>query len=341
MTERSLFWDGEVLGDCGPYTTQDLHDCFFRSLLNGTGDRGVVKGWRDELEVSGISSPVSVAAGGAVVYGEFFDTDLAVAVAVSTPSSGFSRYDRIVVRRDWATQTARIARVVGVAAAAPAMPALTQTANITWEIPLATLLVDDAGNITVSDTREFCWFSTEWPANIVVAGMYGAGVVTAAKRPDRARWQFQGAGQLEPDSANPCTRAAGATYDYWAYADAAFTRGWVYFLVPEGVVGNVSFFVWSTPDVNGAGLGVENCQWDYSIYYGVDGGALNNAAGTVNVDQQLRVNTTAYRDQVPAAALGIGAGQIVAFRLSRDGAADSYNSVMRLHGVEMYWTAEA
>src|SRR4030042_1908375 len=129
MTQRSLFWDGAILGDCGPYTQAHLQDQFFRCLAGAYGNRAVVRGWRDELEVSGISSPVTVAAGGAMVYGMFYDSDAASGVSVSTPSSGFSRYDRIVLRRDWSVQTVRVDRVVAVAGDVPAVPALTQAAG--------------------------------------------------------------------------------------------------------------------------------------------------------------------------------------------------------------------
>ena len=113
-------------------------------------------------------------------------------------------------------------------------------------------------------------------------------------------------------------------------------------MAPDGMASNnLSLYVWSVPNVNGAGVGAENCEWDYNIYYGGDGGALSNITGTVAVDQQLRVNTTVYRDQVPAAAVSVSEGQIVAFQLSRDGVADSYNSAMRLLGIEAAWTADS
>lgn len=340
MAEHSLFWDGSVLGDCGPYTQQHFHDWFYRTVFNGDDNRGPIRGWRDELLVSGTSSPITVAAGGAVVYGGLYDSDAATSVAVSTPSSGFSRYDRIVVRRDWSAQTIRIARVTGTAAAIPAVPALTQTALITWEIPLATLLIDDAGTITVTDTREFCAPATEWPANCVVAGMFAEGAVTAAIRPDRTRTETRGANEIRPNSANGCTRVAGASYDYWQFADAVFNRGWAYFMAPVGLVGTLDFYVWSTPDVNGAGAGAENAQWDYSIYYGNADAIPTNVAASTNVDQQLRVNTRFYYDAF-ATAIPATAGDLIAVRLSRDGAADSYNSAMRVHAITMSWTAQA
>jgi len=341
MAERSRFWDGILLGDAVAVGQTHLHDQFFRSVINGTGDRGPLLGWRDDMLVSGNASPLSVAAGGACVYGMLYDSDAAVSVNVPAPPSGLSRYDYVVLRRDWSAQQVRIGRVVGIAGVVPAIPTLTQTAGTIWEVPLALLLVTDAGTITVTDAREFCAFTTEWPANIVAPGMYAEGAVTIAKIPDRARYKLNGAGQIEPDSVNPCTWVAGASYDYWEFADAIQNDGWVYFMGETGDTGvGVDIYLWTVPDVNGAGAGAENAKWDYSIYYGTYDGALTNAAATVNVDQQVRLNTTVYRDQL-VAALPAVEGQIIAIQLSRDGVADSYNSDMRLLGIELVWTADA
>ena len=340
MTERSRFWDTVGLGDGVAVSQTQLHDEFFRCVCGANDNHGVVVGWRNELEVTGTSSPVSVATGGAVVYGTFFDSDGAVTVSVSTPSSGTSRYDRVVLRRDWSTYTVRVARVTGVAGAVPAVPALTQGAGTIWEIPLATILVDDAGTITVTDTREYCQILSEWAANIVTAGMYEEGAVTADKRPDRTRYEFRGAKEVRADSTNPCVWAVGANYDYWEFTDGVTTEGWAYFLCPDSLVGTVDIYVWSVPDVNGAGGGVENCQFDYSIYYGVDQLIPTNATGTTNVDQQFRVNTRFYDDQI-VAAVPLADGNLLAINLSRDGLADSYNSDMRLLGIEIRWTADA
>ena len=338
MVERSLFWDGNaVLGDDGPYTSQDVQDRFFRSILGSTGDYGVARGWRNELEVTGTSSPVSIDTGGGAVYGTVFDLDVATSIAIPTPSSGNGRYDWIVARKTWADQTVRIARNAQAEGAIPVYLPVTQTVNVVWEIPLALLLTTDAGVITVTDAREFLAFPTAYAANIVTAGMFAEGAVTADQRPNRTRSRFA---NLKADSGAPCTRTAGA-YDYWSFADAAFNRGWAFFMETGTVGSSVNFYVWSVPHVNGAGVGVENAQWDYWIHVkDATGGTPVASAGTTNVDQQLRVNTTVYRDQI-AAGITVDDGSLVAFRLSRDGAADSYNSAMRVFGVEMEWTANA
>lgn len=340
MAQKSMFWDGAA-GDGGSYSQSDMMDTFFRAILNGTGNRGVLPGHLNELVVTGTSSPLSVNTGAAILYGMFYENDAAVTVNIPTPSSGTSRYDRVVVRRDWSTQTARIGRVIGTEAAAPAVPALTQAAGAIYEVPLATVLVNDAGNVTVTDTREECQWTTTWPANAVDTEHYVAGAVTPDKVPDRTRYDLKGAGQIEPDSANPCTWAAGASYDYWSFADAATNSGWVFFIGPTGVVSNqVDIYIWTVPDVNGAGGGAELAQWDYNTYSGPSGAVLNNTNGTISPDQQARVNTTVYADQL-IAAFAINEGDILIIKLDRDGAADSYNSAMRLLGIEMRWTADA
>jgi hypothetical protein len=336
MAERSLFWDGEVLGDCGPYDQSHLHDIFFRVLLNGTDDRGVLRNWLNELEVSGTASPLTVNTGAAICYGLFYQTDASVSVTIPTPASG-TRTDLIVVRRDWTAQTCRIARIPGPGAA------LAQTQYVQWDIPLASVEIDAAGQVTITDTRDMVQYSTDWPINTVDTEHYAEGAVTPDKVPDRYRWELKDSGSLEPDSTNAPTWTAGAAYDYWEFADAVTDSGWVFFLKPVGVVSyDISVYVWSIPDVNGAGGGAENCEWDYNVYYGLNGSTLSSTSGTATVDQQARVNTTVYRDQlVDLTGQSIPDGAIILVKVSRDGAADSYNSDMRLIGVELYWDADA
>lgn len=339
MTEQSFPWDG-VAGDGGPYGHAEMMDFFFRMVLNGTGNRGPLKGWLDELEVAGAASPLSVGAGAAVVYGMFYHSDGAVGVGVSTPSAGNSRYDRIVVRRDWTAQTVRLARVVGVAAAAPAIPALTQVAGAIYEIPLATALIDDAGVITLTDDREFCQFTTAWPANAVGSEHILIGSLGPASVQDRTRYWVVGAGQIEADSVAGASWVAGASYDYWDMPDAANDAIWAIFFVPTDYDDtHVTIYLWSTPDVNG-GLGpAENVEWDWSADVGPAGPGLANTSGTATVDQSTRVNTTAYRDQLCQVA--VNAGDVIVLWVSRDGVADSYNNDMRLFGLEPSYNADS
>jgi hypothetical protein len=169
MTQKSFFWNGTTTGDADTWTPaggyhasvyeyqSPLIDLLFRALFNGTGNRGVLYGWGGDLAVSGVTSPVDVQAGAAILYGLFYENTAATTVAVPTPDSE-TRIDRIVVRRNWANKQARLTRLAGVEGGAA--PALIQSPNTYYDIPLAQASIDIAGNITVTDEREFCAYST-------------------------------------------------------------------------------------------------------------------------------------------------------------------------------------
>ena len=343
MTQRSLFWDGEVLGDCGPYVSAQLHDQMFRSVTGCTGDYGVLFNWRDNLEVTGTSAPISVASGAAVVYGTFYEADTAVSISVSNPASGYSRYDVIVVRRDASAQTVRIGVVTGnQSTGTPTVPSLTQDASATYEIPLANILVEDTGVITVTDAREFAQFSMALAAGAFVTGdMISDGEVTEDKLANQTRWECKGAGQIEPDNTNPCTLVAGANYDYWSFAAAAQNEAWVYFMAPTGLVaGTIAFYLWTAPNAAAAG----DVKWDYNVYYGSSGGALTNATGSILIAQGGRAVANSYQDAFFTITTAVLLeGQIIALQVARDGAhgTDTYGNTARLLGVEMQWTSDA
>ena len=338
MAQHSYFWDGEVTGDHGDYQQDDLMDAFFRAILGATGNLGVLRYWLDELEVTGSSSPLQVATGGAAVYGTFYQSDQPVAVSVPAPTTG-NRTDLIVLRRDWLAQTIRIARVEGPGAA------LTQIPLVRYEIPLASVLVDSAGAITVTDTRESAQYSTGWPADAVNTEHYVEGNITPYHVPNRYRWQLKDSGSIEPDAVLAgCTwTTAGATYDYWQFAVAANDGGWAYFMVPTGLASlGVNIYLWSVPHVNGAGVGAELVDWDYNLYMGAYNNLLTNINGTTSVDQQFRVNTTVYRDALVAVGAPLPQiGDILLVQVSRNGPVDGYASDMRLLGIELYWYADA
>ncbi len=157
-SEKSLFWTTGATGDgASPYTQADIIAFFGRMFAPGQANAGIVKNFGDELEVTGTASPVSVAAGGAMVYGFPYLSDAAVTVAIPTPAAS-TRIDRIVLRADWAAQTVRITRIAGTEGAGA--PALTQNPGVTYDVPLAQVSITTAGAITVTDEREFCHFGT-------------------------------------------------------------------------------------------------------------------------------------------------------------------------------------
>jgi hypothetical protein len=125
----------------------------YRTLF--TRDRAnqcVLAGHRNELAVTGAASPVSVAAGGALVDGKFYDSDAAETVVIPTPA-GATRIDRIVLRKDFSAQTVRITRVAG--SEGGGAPAITQVDGTTWDVSLAQCSITTGGTITVTDERQF------------------------------------------------------------------------------------------------------------------------------------------------------------------------------------------
>ena len=172
MAEDSILWttngtgDGEATG----YTQSELIAWMRQSFISDNTNEGVCKNWDNELEVTGVATPISVDTGAAYVYGfPYWNIVGAVNVAVPSPTVA-TRIDYIVLRADWTAQTVRAARVEGVEGAG-VPPALTQTDGVTWEIPLATISTTTLGVITVTDAREFLHPNIE-----VEAGMFNADV---------------------------------------------------------------------------------------------------------------------------------------------------------------------
>lgn len=157
MTERSRFWDNDSPGDASesPYDAATKFAQVMRSV-SGSGARasegGVFFGELGDLEVTtGGTSPVTVATGRGIVYGNWYENDDPIDIAIPNAPATI-RADRIVVQKDWNTQEVRAVRLAGTNGSATP-PALTQTIGDIWEIPLAK--VDVAGGaLTITDERE-------------------------------------------------------------------------------------------------------------------------------------------------------------------------------------------
>jgi hypothetical protein len=155
MSEGSRFWTTNNTGD-GPtagYSAANFQQFVRETFMTNPAAEGVLYGVGNALAVSGTSSPVAVNTGAALVYGFYYYNDASLNVAVATPAAS-TRIDRIVLRVSWAAQTVRVTRIAGVEGAGVA-PAMTQTANTTWDIPLATVSITTGGVITVTDARTY------------------------------------------------------------------------------------------------------------------------------------------------------------------------------------------
>lgn len=184
MAEYSMFWttgttgDGAASGYTEAQTTEFFGDMFTPNSATGPHtSQGVAAGVLGELAVTAGSGQVSVAGGRLIGEGYGYKNTASLVVAIPTPAAN-TRIDRIVVRvQHGTTRTARITRIAGTEGAAA--PALTQSAGVTWDVPLAQVTVTTAGAITVVDQRSFCHFATR-----VSTAMLDDGSVTNTKMAD-------------------------------------------------------------------------------------------------------------------------------------------------------------
>jgi len=337
-------------------------DIVMRALLNGTGNRGVLLGWLNDLEVTGATSPVSVNTGGAVIYGLCYENDAAVTVTVPTPVSN-TRYDRIVVRRNWSTQTARITRLAGTEGGG--IPAMTQSpapsGSGLYDIPLATLEVDTLGNITVTDAREYCTFSTvPGDGTIATAHLVAEGADLAA-RTTRTNSFFIGAQdfeEFEPKTVGFAVSTPAFTYTsgtsgnyispgravtwlgelppgYNGSAATGYAAVSTVFRVPDNLAGTaLTAYLWHTP-LQAA------CSYYWRTAYQVWAasgavryyGTYNSSyfSGTKVVDQ-------AYRE-LAASPVSLSAGDLVYYFVSQYNSAGTDRG--RILGVEFNYTGYA
>ncbi len=163
MTQKALFFftdgfTGDVNDGAAPYTEEEFRD-YNRAVLAGNeADAGVLAGINNELEVSGSSSPLTVDTGRAQVYGFHYFNDAAVAPTVTTPAVGDTG-GRVVIRCNLTAANnpplesqARVLVILNTDGNA-AIPAMTQVANTTWDIPLATFVIDTSGDIWTDSSK--------------------------------------------------------------------------------------------------------------------------------------------------------------------------------------------
>ena len=214
MTQISGLWNGASVGDADLLTevaadgigyrlgNSDYEsyfvDRFGRMIYNGDENRGVLKGWGNELAVTGVATPVAVDTGGAIVYGMPYENTVSVNVAVPSPTTD-TRQDYIVLRRDWDAQTIRITRIVGVEGGG--IPSITQSpapsGSGIYDIPLATLSITTGGVITVTDAREFTLYGTQIASGALTATHLATDSVDFPDRATRTTSLFVGASDME------------------------------------------------------------------------------------------------------------------------------------------------
>lgn len=151
MTERSRFWDSNAVGDAAeaPY---DAPTEFSKVVLSSVGaDRttqmsGVLLGILNEYNITVGAGSLTVDTGRAFVWGTWHESDAIESITIVAPTSA-TRYDRIVLRKDWTLQTVRITKIAGVEGGG--VPALEQTIGDKWDLPLGDISTNTAGVSTL------------------------------------------------------------------------------------------------------------------------------------------------------------------------------------------------
>lgn len=227
MTETSYPWAGESTGDAGPYSDDQWSDAWAALFTRDRTAEGILRpsttSGLNDLEVTGVASPVAVASGLAIVDGKFYKNSASENVAIPTPSAN-PRIDRIVLRKAWTAQTVRITRIEGSESATPSAPAITQTDGSTWDIPLAQVYITTGGVITVTDER--VWNRTNIghirDRGITINLEYGGAIITTGLKalipiPDNVTVRIKGWSQVS----SPAADATGAQWDVWYESDPA------------------------------------------------------------------------------------------------------------------------
>lgn len=332
MAETSYLWDNPGTGDSPAlgYGHTELMTEMFRMIFNGTGNRGVLDGWLNELIVTdGGGLNAAVDTGAAIDYGFWFENDASVNVACPNNS-----VVHVVVRVSWAAQTARLAQVV----------ALVQNPGVTYDIPLAEVTTL-AGVITlITDEREYCEFTTDiWPFGVTEDHLQ-ADAVTPAKMIDKDRWIDRGSGTLEPDIANPCAwvghNFSHPYRDAWDFVDAAQNGGWITFRVPADFTGaNVVLHIRTNRRFSAAG----DARWCYSAWVAAPSGVLANQAGCTVVTYDDTYSLWVYNMDASIGTIAVNAGDIVHVHVYRDGAhgTDTLAQTAFLHLIRIEYTADS
>ncbi len=154
MAETSYPWDGQVAGDAttAPYSAEEWADVqrTLAGIAPQRNDAGIILGSGAEttalegLQVtqnSPVGTSVLVNIGRALVDGKGYKNTGAITIAIAANASGNPRIDTIVLRKSVAAQTVRAVVLQGTPGASPNPPNLTQSAGVTWEIPLADIAV--------------------------------------------------------------------------------------------------------------------------------------------------------------------------------------------------------
>lgn len=253
MTQESIFWPTSAIGD-GISTgySSDQWQWFNRmTWLNDPTTQGVALGYLNSLEVTNPAGvTLRVATGGAIVYGFPYRNTADLDFGLTTPIIGPTGW-RLVLRADWETQTVR-ADVLQSADGVAAIPAVTQSAGVTWEITLATGTITVVPVVAITDGRVFCEAGIE---------------IDHGHLASRTRTVFVPAVYVDDATAGDLSTRSGPSG--WHMDDPAVVSGWSDWQIPTDFVSGMTIVsvIW-------VGSGDSGDLWGRT---GVDYGAVGES----------------------------------------------------------------
>ena len=158
MAEQSIFWATESVGDGEGLYSQSQLFTWLRTVMHGDpASQGVIWDYPptgpQNLDATIDDSTVLISPGAGVVYGVPYWSDDTATINIPTPVIGSTGH-RIVLRADYAAQTVRLT-LLSSADGVAGLPALTQTLNTIWDVPLYGISALTSGVITLTDQRVF------------------------------------------------------------------------------------------------------------------------------------------------------------------------------------------
>lgn len=177
MTEKSYPWfDDWAVGDgaVASFTDDDYSDIIRKISTSDRTVQSVIPNYGNCFAITETSpaTTVQIASGAAIVDGKFYENTAGVDFGITWPGVG-TNYYQIVLRKDFAAQTVRLAEL------GPSLvgyPALTQTDGTTWEIALYKITVDAARNVVITDIRRYAGGEIEGSVKI---GEFSPGAVAS------------------------------------------------------------------------------------------------------------------------------------------------------------------
>ncbi len=349
MTEYSMLWTTSTTGDGGVagYTQDQTTGLFHRTLISDLTDEGVLKNYANALGATPNNDPaapdVTIDTGGAWNYGFPYWQDAAQDVALTLPVVGDTGF-RIVLRASYApTRTVRLTVVMNTDGVA-AIPALTQVADTTWDIPLYQGVVDTGGDIWtdatktvagVTDDRVYCHPNIE-----VETTMLQDSAVTAAKIANRTRSFFVPAVGGYNDS-------DGLDLEFYTASDPGSGRGLVltdaktclafgFFAIPHDFVSGMTVAALLLTETSG------KVYCTPAVVYGANGENVvthsdTNAASAIGI-------TSGKRNLIASVTITAAAsGDLFEARFTRTGgdALDTVGDEVRIAGWLVSYTADS